>query len=92
MFRISPRISQCPRRRDAEVVVVVVVVAAVQKGRSLAQPAAAGVSYPQKLYCLLIVPNQLIEQRLVIQSFGHSHWAILSLAGVVPVPTGGAVT
>ena len=90
MFRISPRISQCPRRRDA-VVVVVVVVAAVQKG-SLAQPAAAGVSYPQKLYCLLSVPNQLIEQRLVIQSFGHSHWAILSLAGVFPVSTGAAVT
>ena len=90
MFRISPRISQCPRRRDAEVVVVVVVVAAVQKG-SLAPP-AAGVSYPQKLYCLLIVPNQLIEQRLVIQSFGHSHWAILSLAGVFPVSTGAAVT
>ena len=89
MFRISPRISQCPRRRDA-VVVVVAVAAVVQKG-SLAQP-AAGVSYPQKLYCLSIVPNQLIEQRLVIESFGHSHWAILSLAGVVPVPTGGLVT
>ena len=86
MFRISPRISQCPRRRDA-VVVVVAVAAVVQKG-SLAQP-AAGVSYPQKLYCLSIAP---IEQRLVIQSVGHSHWAILSLAGVVPVSTGAAVT
>ena len=88
MFRISPRISQCPRRRDATVVVVVAVAEVVQKG-SLAQPAAAGVSYPQKLYCLSIAP---IEQRLVIHSVGHSHWAILSLAGVFPVSTGAAVT